>query len=54
MELNPVSVVINLFRLPHENCRKPVVRRKEKDRLYFFQMEQVVFEEKQVKYNSIT
>lgn len=54
MELNSVSVVTNVFRLPHVNCRKPVARRKEKGRLYFFQMEQVIFEEKQVKYNSVT
>lgn len=54
MELNSVLVVINLFRLLHENRRKTVVRRKEKGRLYFFQMEQGVFEEKQVKYNSVT
>lgn len=55
MELNSVSLVTNVFRLPHVNCRKPaVVRRKEKGRLYFFQMEQVIVEEKQVRYNSVT
>lgn len=52
--IKSVSVVINIFRLPHVNCRKPVVRRKEKGRFYFFYVEQVVFEQKQVKYNSAT